>query len=87
MTSNGAIREMKRLLRQGGKLILVDHIRSDVRPFYWLQKLIEFFSLRLEGEHMTRRPAGYVEREGFEIKERERLGAAGVIERLIGINR
>jgi hypothetical protein len=50
-----------------------------------VQKLVEFFSRRLEGEHMTRRPTEYVESEDFEITERERIGPAGVIERLVAI--
>jgi ubiquinone/menaquinone biosynthesis C-methylase UbiE len=78
-----AVSEMKRVLRPDGKLILVDHIRSQVRPVLWFQKLIEFFTMRLEGEHMTRRPLEQVKAGGFVIIERDRLGPAGVIERLV----
>jgi ubiquinone/menaquinone biosynthesis C-methylase UbiE len=80
-----AVSEMKRTLRPGGALILVDHIRSPVRPVYWLQKVIEFFSMRLEGEHMTRRPLEHVQAEGFDVIEREGLGPAGIIERLVAV--
>jgi ubiquinone/menaquinone biosynthesis C-methylase UbiE len=78
-----AVSEMKRVLRPSGRLILADHIRSAVRPVFWFQKVIEFFSMRLEGEHMTRRPLEDVVASGFEIMERERLGPAGIIERLV----
>lgn len=77
-----AVAEMKRVLRPGGRLVLVDHVRSTVRPILWFQKVIEFFSARLEGEHMTRRPLRYVEAHGFEIVERERM-RAGIVERLV----
>jgi ubiquinone/menaquinone biosynthesis C-methylase UbiE len=80
-----AVSEMRRVLRPAGKLILVDHIRSRVKPVYWLQKAIEFITARLEGEHMTRRPAEYVEAAGFDIVERERLGPSGVVERLVAV--
>lgn len=80
-----AIREMKRVLRSGGQLILVDHIRSNVRVVYWGQKLIELFSARLSGDHMTRRPAREVESEGFNFSVRERRGWAGMVERLVAI--
>ena len=80
-----AVAEMKRVLRPNGKLILVDHIRSSVKPIFWLQRAIEFVSARAEGEYMTRRPLEQVESNGFEIKERDRM-RAGVVERLVAVN-
>ncbi len=78
-----AVNEMKRVLKPGGKLILVDHIRAAVKPVLWFQKAIEFLAARLEGEHMTRRPAEQVEAAGFEIIQRERLGPAAIVERVV----
>jgi ubiquinone/menaquinone biosynthesis C-methylase UbiE len=77
-----AVGEMRRVLKPGGNLVLVDHISSSVMPIYWLQRCIEFFTKRLEGEHMTRRPMLQVERMDLEIREHER-SHAGVIERLV----
>jgi ubiquinone/menaquinone biosynthesis C-methylase UbiE len=79
-----AVAEMKRVLRPGGRLVLVDHVRSSVGPVLWVQKAIELFSARIEGEHMTRRPLEDVTANGFEITERERM-RAGVIERLVAV--
>jgi len=80
-----ALSEMKRVLRANGKLILVDHIRSSSRPVFWFQKVIEFFSMRLEGEHMTRRPLEHVKAEGFDVIENDRLRPAGIVERVVAV--
>lgn len=80
-----AVDEMKRVLRPGGKLILVDHIRAESKPVFWLQKAMEFLTSRLEGEHMTRRPADQVKAAEFDIIERDRMGFAGIVERLVSL--
>lgn len=76
-----AVREMTRVLRQGGNLILVDHIRSSVTPILWLQRAIEVVTARLEDEYMTRRPLEYVQALNLHVTERDRL-RAGLVERL-----
>ena len=75
------ILEMKRVLRTGGQLILVDHVRSSVKPLYWVQRLMELAPSRSRDE-LTRRPLAHVLAAGFTIEASDRL-RAGVVERLV----
>jgi ubiquinone/menaquinone biosynthesis C-methylase UbiE len=76
-----AIGEMKRVLVPGGRLLLLDHIGSTWPPIYLAQWLIERVTIRVAGEHFTRRPLPLVRAAGFEIVETERL-KAGTVERV-----
>lgn len=76
-----SIGEMKRVLRPGGHLLLLDHIGSSWPPLYAAQWLLEQVTIRAAGEHFTRRQLPLVTAAGFEVVERERL-KAGTIERL-----
>ena len=76
-----AIGEMKRVLRPGGRLLLVDHVASTTWMLRAVQRLLEFVTVPLGGEHFTRRPADILEAEGFEI-ERDHRFRSGIVERL-----
>jgi ubiquinone/menaquinone biosynthesis C-methylase UbiE len=76
-----SIAEMKRVLRPGGQLLLLDHIGSTWWPIWAAQRLIEQLTIRAAGEHMTRRQLPLVEAAGFDIVETQRL-KAGTVERI-----
>jgi ubiquinone/menaquinone biosynthesis C-methylase UbiE len=76
-----AIAEMQRALVPGGRLLLVDHVASSWPPIYAVQWLVERISIRVAGEHYTRRSLPLVEAAGFEIVETLRH-KAGMMERI-----
>ncbi|MBA2523791.1 MAG: class I SAM-dependent methyltransferase [Solirubrobacterales bacterium] len=77
-----AVREARRVLRPGGRLILLEHVRSPAPAVRAVQKVIEPLSVRFEGDHLLRDPLDYLAAEGFEIESAERL-KLGIVERLI----
>jgi ubiquinone/menaquinone biosynthesis C-methylase UbiE len=76
-----ALAQMHRVLVPGGRLLLLDHVRSTWPPVYAAQWLTEQVTGRTAGEYFTRRQLPLVEATGFEIVETERL-KAGTIERV-----
>lgn len=76
-----AIAEMRRVLRPGGLLVLADHVASTSAVLLALQKLFEKLTLRLAGDHQTRRPLPLVESAGLIIEDHDR-SKKGIVERL-----
>jgi ubiquinone/menaquinone biosynthesis C-methylase UbiE len=76
-----AIAEMKRALVPGGRLLLLAPVASTWPPIYAVQWLVERISIRVEGEHYTRRSLPLVKAAGFEIVETLRH-KAGSMERI-----
>ncbi|MGH3518405.1 MAG: class I SAM-dependent methyltransferase [Haloechinothrix sp.] len=81
---DAAIDEMRRVLRPGGRVILVDHVESSSRLARGVQRLLEVVTIPLGGEHFLRRPLNEVRDAGFDIERVQRF-KLGLVERLVAV--
>jgi ubiquinone/menaquinone biosynthesis C-methylase UbiE len=76
-----AVAEVYRVLRPGGRYLLLEHVRSPIRAVRAVQRLIEPLSVRFEADHLTREPLEHLSAVGFEVEELER-SKWGIVERV-----
>jgi ubiquinone/menaquinone biosynthesis C-methylase UbiE len=76
-----AVAEMRRVLRPGGRLLLLEHVRSPLLPVRLGQRLLDPLAVRFAADHLLREPLGHLRAEGFEVDRLER-SKLGIVERV-----
>ena len=71
-----AATEAFRVLRAGGRFLLVEHGASTNAAVYSAQRVLDPLIVRLQADHITRDPVPYLDLAGFRVDEvhRSRLG-------------
>jgi ubiquinone/menaquinone biosynthesis C-methylase UbiE len=76
-----AINEAHRVLRPGGRLLLLEHVRSPSLPVRAVQRLLDPLAVRFAADHLVREPLDHLAAEGFEVERVER-SKWGIVERV-----
>jgi phosphatidylethanolamine/phosphatidyl-N-methylethanolamine N-methyltransferase len=59
--------EVRRVLKPGGRLLLLEHVRSKNRVLGWLMDRLNPIAVRLSGANINRDTVGNVAKAGFEV--------------------
>ena len=77
-----AVREARRVLRSGGRVVLLEHVRSPSLAVRAVQRMLDPAAVRFGADHLVREPLDYLSGEGFEIESVERF-KWGIVERAV----
>jgi ubiquinone/menaquinone biosynthesis C-methylase UbiE len=77
-----AVAEAKRVLRPGGRFLLLEHVRSPNPAIRLCQRVLEPLAVRFEGDHLLREPLDHLRAEGLEIQQLIR-SKLGIVERIV----
>ena len=64
-----ALLELGRVCRPGGRIVMLEHVRSTARPLAALQRVLSPFNERAVGCHLDRDTFGLARSLGFSIDE------------------
>jgi ubiquinone/menaquinone biosynthesis C-methylase UbiE len=63
-----ALAEAYRVLRPGGHLLVLEHVRSTITPVRWAMRLLEPLYASIAHDHLLRDPQDHLGRLGFRVE-------------------
>jgi ubiquinone/menaquinone biosynthesis C-methylase UbiE len=81
-----AIAEARRVLRPGGRVALLEHVRSPNAWVRAVQRFLNPLAVRFQGDHLLREPADLLEAEELVVEDLRR-SRWGIVERVVAHKR
>ncbi|MFW6174799.1 MAG: class I SAM-dependent methyltransferase [Chloroflexota bacterium] len=73
------LRELRRVVRPGGRVLMLEHVRVDLPGIGALMDIADPISARLTGSHINRQTGETVRRAGFASVSVESRGPLGIV--------
>ena len=77
------LREMKRVVKPGGKILLLEHMRSPNSALGVLMDVLNPLIVRMMGANINRRTVENVRKAGLEIEQVEGLGVGSIFKLIV----
>lgn len=77
------LRELGRVVKPGGQILLLEHVRVNKAVIGRLMDLLDPFVVRLMGPHINRRAVENVRKAGLEIERVEELAPGGLVKLIV----
>ncbi|MCL6442129.1 MAG: class I SAM-dependent methyltransferase [Alicyclobacillus sp.] len=79
------LREIRRVLKPGGRLLMIEHMLSDHLPIAVLLHLLNPLTVRISGANVNRRTMDNLSKAGFYIRDMRFLAFIDVLRRIEAI--
>ena len=77
------LRELKRVVKMGGYIVLLEHVRSPNAVIGRLMDLLNPLVVRMMGANINRRTVENVQKAGLVVEQVENLGMGGIVKLIV----